>query len=102
MTWAPLGISRTSSDSVGRKATYRYDVWGTVVRPADLTSGAYKGGGRPEDFAARVRSGIQPSGMPAHAALTDAHVADLVRFMRALPYPRELPPDLRAKVYPGQ
>lgn len=89
-------------EDFGRKATYRYDVWGTVVRPAVLTQPVYKGGNRPEDLAGRVRFGIGPSGMPAHAAMTDAQLTDVVRFVRALPYPRELPPDVRSKVYPGQ
>ena len=92
----------TCHEDFGRKKTFRYDVWGTVVRPADLTAGTYKGGNRPEDLASRIRFGIPPSGMPAHGAMTDAQVADLVRFVRALPYPRELPPDVRSKVYPGQ
>jgi mono/diheme cytochrome c family protein len=90
----------TCHEDFGRKATYRYDVWGTVVRPADLTAGQYKGGNRPEDLYHRVRGGIQPSGMPAHPALTDRQVWDLVHFVRALPYPRELPPDVRSAVYP--
>jgi mono/diheme cytochrome c family protein len=89
-------------EDFGRKATYRYDVWGTVVRPAVLTEPQYKGGNRPEDLASRVQFGISPSGMPAHSAMTDAQSADVVRFVRALPYPRELPPDVRGKVYPGQ
>jgi mono/diheme cytochrome c family protein len=92
----------TCHEDFGRKPTFRYDVWGTVVRPADLTAGMYKGGNRPEDLASRIRFGISPSGMPAHASLSDAQLADLVRFVRALPYPRELPPDVRSKVYPGQ
>jgi mono/diheme cytochrome c family protein len=86
-------------EDFGRKATYRYDVWGTVVRPAELTTPAYKGGSKPEDQFRRIRGGISPSGMPAHPSLTDAQVWDLVRFVRALPYPRELPPDVRGKVY---
>lgn len=98
---APGGTSCISChEDFGRKATYRYDVWGTVVRPADLTSGVYKGGNAPAELYHRVRGGIQPSGMPAHATLTDRQAWDLVHFVRALPYPRELPPDVRAKVYP--
>jgi mono/diheme cytochrome c family protein len=98
---APGGAGcATCHEDFGRKATFRYDVWGTVVRPADLTAGGFKGGDRPEDLYQRVRGGIQPSGMPAHPALTDAQVWDVVRFVRALPYPRELPDDVRAKAYP--
>ncbi|HJZ55454.1 MAG TPA: cytochrome c [Gemmataceae bacterium] len=98
---APGGTSCISChQDFGRKATYRYDVWGTVVRPADLTGTNLKSGNGPDVLFHRVRGGIQPSGMPAHPTLTDAQVWDLVHFVRALPYARELPPDVRAKVYP--
>ena len=86
-------------EDFGRRATFRYDVWGTVVRPADLTTGARKGGNRAEDVYHRIRGGIQPSGMPSHPGLTDAQVWDLVHFVRAVPFQRELPPDVRGKVY---
>ncbi|MDB5307759.1 MAG: Cytochrome c [Gemmataceae bacterium] len=92
----------TCHEDFGRKATYRYDVWGTVVRPADLTAGGFKGGDRPEDLYHRIRGGIQPAGMPAHPGLTDTQVWDLAHFVRALPYPRELPPAVRGAVYPGK
>jgi len=84
----------------GRTAGYWYDIWGTVVRPPDLTAPVRKSGDRPDDLYPRIRGGIMPSGMPAHPTLSDAQVWDLVNFVRALPYPRELPPDVRAKVYP--
>ena len=90
----------TCHEDFGRMATYRYDVWGTVVRPADLTAPARKGGDRPEEVFHRIRGGIQPAGMPAHPALTDTQVWDVAHFVRALPFPRDLPPDVRAKVYP--
>jgi len=90
----------TCHEDFGRKATYRFDVWGTVVRPAELTAGEFKGSDRPEELFHRIRGGIQPVGMPAHPSLTDAQVWDLVWFVRALPFPRELPDDVRAKVYP--
>jgi mono/diheme cytochrome c family protein len=86
----------------GRKATYRYDVWGTVVQPANLTDVNRKAGASPDALYSRVRFGIQPSGMPAHPTLSDAQVWDLVHFVRALPYSRELPDDVRAKVYPDR
>lgn len=85
-------------EDFGRKAAYRYDVWGTIVRPADLTVGQYKRESGPEDFFRRIRNGIAASGMPAHASLSDAQVWDLVRFVRSVPFPRELPPDVRGKV----
>jgi mono/diheme cytochrome c family protein len=85
----------------GRKPVLRYDVWGTVAKPADFTATTLKGGKRPEDVFARIRGGIAPVGMPAHPELTDRQVWDLVRFVRSLPYPRELPEDVRAAVYPN-
>ena len=88
-------------EDFGRKATYRYDIWGTVVRPANLTDRDRKGGDSPEATYQRARGGIGPSGMPAHGSLSEREVWDLVRFVRSLPYPRELPPDVRQKVYPG-
>ncbi len=87
-------------ENYGRASQLKYDVWGQAVRPPDLTQLKAKGGDRAEDLAARVRFGIAPSGMPAHPVLTEAQLLDVVRFVRALPYPRELPPDVRAKVYP--
>jgi mono/diheme cytochrome c family protein len=90
----------TCHEDFGRKAAYRYEVWGTAARVKDLTQAGFKGGDRPEDLYHRVRHGIQPVGMPAHPTLTDSQIWDLVRFVRALPYPRELPDDIRAKVYP--
>jgi mono/diheme cytochrome c family protein len=90
----------TCHEDFGRRTTYRYDVWGTVVRPAELTAGGFKGGDRPESLFHRIRDGIQPSGMPAHPSLKDDQVWDLVWFVRATPFPRELPEDVRSKVYP--
>lgn len=85
----------------GRADAYRYDAWGGVVRVPDLTRGEYRWGKQPADLAARVRHGVGPSGMPANESLTDAQVADLTLFVRELPYPNRLPPDVRDQVYPG-
>ncbi len=85
----------------GRKPVLRYDVWGTVAKPADLTqNNVFKGGARPEDVFARVRFGIPAVGMPAHPKLSDREVWDVVRFVRSAPYMRELPPDVLNAVYP--
>jgi hypothetical protein len=78
----------------------RYDVWGTVAKPADLTGPTRKGGARHEDLFDRIRGGIPAVGMPAHPEMTDRQVWDLVRFVKSLPYPRELPPEVRKGVYP--
>jgi mono/diheme cytochrome c family protein len=90
----------TCHEDFGRQATYRYDVWGTVVRPGELTEATYRGGKRPVDLFWRIRGGIGPSGMPAAASLDDGQVWDLVHFVQALPYPKMLPPDVREKVFP--
>jgi mono/diheme cytochrome c family protein len=98
---APGGTSCISCHAdFGRKPTFRYDVWGTVVQPANLTGLTLKAGSSPEQLFGRVRHGIAPSGMPAHPSLSDAQVWDVVHFVRALPFPRELPEDVRLKIYP--
>jgi mono/diheme cytochrome c family protein len=89
----------------GRQVPFRYDEWGTLVRPANLTAGIYRGGRRPIDLYWRIRGGIRPSGMPSaelksdHANKTDEYW-DVVNFVQALPYPRMLPEDIRDRIYP--
>jgi len=87
----------------GRQVPYKFDVWGTPVRPANLTHNLYRGGRRPIDIYWRVRGGIPPSGMPAGAGLMagddDAKVWDVVHFVQALPYPGMLPPSVKEKIY---
>jgi mono/diheme cytochrome c family protein len=92
----------TCHGEFGRKPVLRYDVWGTVAKPANLaaTDPIYKGGARAEDIFARIRGGIAPVGMPAHPELTERQVWDLVRFVKSLPNPHELPPEIRKAVYP--
>lgn len=87
----------------GRQAPFRYDKWGTLVRPANLTTGVYRGGRRPVDLYWRIRGGIDPSQMP-RANLDDKGDGtdpywDLVNFVQALPYPRMLPKDIRDEIY---
>lgn len=91
----------TCHEDYGRQAKYRYDNWGTVVKPLDLVEGAYRGGKTPTDLFYRIRGGIGPSGMPAAATLSEQQVWDLVHFVMALPYPKALPPDIRGRVYPS-
>jgi mono/diheme cytochrome c family protein len=83
----------------GRASEPRYDFWGTVVRPRDLTAGKYRGGSRPRDFFCRIHSGITGSEMPAFDSLPVSELLDLVSFLRALPYPKMLPENLRQQVY---
>jgi mono/diheme cytochrome c family protein len=94
----------------GRQAPFRYDKWGTLVRPANLTAGVYRGGRRPIDLYWRIRGGIDPSQMP-RADFDDKTANkdqwrdqadpywDLVNFVQALPYPRMLPDDIREDIY---
>ena len=71
----------------GRQATFRFDYWGTLVRPADLTRGVYRGGGRPVDIYYRIHSGINGSGMaPFGASLSGEQLWDIVNFVRTLPF----------------
>ncbi|HMC89584.1 MAG TPA: c-type cytochrome [Gemmataceae bacterium] len=86
----------------GRQSAYKYDAWGTVVKPLDLTTGVYRGGRRPIDLYWRVHSGINGVTMPASSSnLTPEEVWDVVNFLQVLPYPKmrekygvklELPP----------
>lgn len=87
-------------EDFGRKSALRYTVWGTAARPKNLTEPGFKGGDRLDDLYHRIRHGVQPVGMPSHPGLTDSQVWDVARFVKALPYPRELPADVRARVYP--
>jgi mono/diheme cytochrome c family protein len=83
----------------GREAKYQYDVWGTVLKPGDLTETRRKGGTAPEQLYHRIRGGIGPSNMPAPTGLSDQQFWDLVNFVKAMPYPDRLPEDVKAKVY---
>lgn len=91
----------------GRQSSYRYDNWGTLVRPRDLTVATYRGGRRPVDLYWRVAGGILGSGMPesAHSKIKEPKPYppeawwDLVNFVQALPYPNMLPEKVRQKVY---
>lgn len=87
----------------GRKPVLRYDVWGTVAKPADFSQTNFKGGNTPEDVYARVRFGIPSVGMPAHGPpkYSERDVWDLVRFVTSAPYMDRLPPDVRAAMYPN-
>ena len=87
----------------GRQVPFRYDEWGTLVRPANLTAGVYRGGRRPIDLYWRIRGGIDPSGMPRADLKSDKEIDqywDMVNFVQALPYPQMLPEDIRFRIYP--
>jgi mono/diheme cytochrome c family protein len=72
----------------GRQSTFKYDDWGTIVRPANLMLGTYRGGRRPIDLFWRIQAGVNGSAMPSSTSLTTEQVWDLVNFVRILPYPK--------------
>jgi mono/diheme cytochrome c family protein len=74
----------------GRQALFKFDKWGTMVRPANLTTGVFRGGRRPIDLYWRIHSGINGSNMVGSPVLTGAQTWDLVNFLQALPYPNML------------
>jgi mono/diheme cytochrome c family protein len=84
----------------GRRNNFIWDDWGTVVRPADLTVGTYRGGRRPLDLYWRVEGGIGTY-MPKYDQ-DPKSVWDLVTFIQALPYPAMLPDEIRKEVYGAQ
>lgn len=83
----------------GRQEQFRYDAWGAANRVSDLTRGEYRWG---TDFAARVRHGIPAANMPANPGLSAAEVQHLAAFLRDLPAPGRLPPEIRDQVYPAK
>jgi mono/diheme cytochrome c family protein len=88
----------TCHKDFGRQVYFRYDDWGTLVRPANLTHPVYRGGRRPLDVYWRVSGGIPGSGM-VPANLSAQGYWDLVNFVQALPYPQMLPGALEEKRY---
>jgi mono/diheme cytochrome c family protein len=81
------------------------DVWGHEAAAADLTSGMYRGGGRPIDIYRRIYSGINGTPMPSFAQVFDKSPDDiwyLVHFIRDLGERRRrnLPP-LSPSTTPG-
>ncbi|MBI2808399.1 MAG: cytochrome c [Planctomycetes bacterium] len=77
-------------NNFGRQALYRFDQWGTLVRPNNLPLGQLRGGKRPVDVYYRIHSGINGSGMtPFGDAFrgNEQYIWDLVNFVTVLPYP---------------
>jgi mono/diheme cytochrome c family protein len=73
----------------GRQITYFYDAWGTIGRPADLTTGIHRGGRRPIDLYWRIDSGVNGSNMPAfNTFLKTQDIWDMVNFVQILPFPK--------------
>jgi mono/diheme cytochrome c family protein len=94
------GKCRQCHNDFGRANDYKYDEWGTIVRPANLTAGTYRGGRRPLDLYYRISAGINGSKMPAHdTALKPEEIWDIVNFLEAMPYRNMLPPEVKEQVY---
>jgi mono/diheme cytochrome c family protein len=79
----------------GRAEQLKFDLWGTVVQPRNLTLGVYRGGRKGEDLYARVYGGIYPSTMPDSKAKAVApapdkpdELWDVVHFLQTLADPR--------------
>jgi mono/diheme cytochrome c family protein len=86
----------------GRQVPYKYDLWGTLVRPANLTVGIYRGGRRPLDIYWRIKGGIPPSAMPEAPPMDPDDYWDLVNFVQTLPYRnmlQKLTPEVYDKIY---
>jgi hypothetical protein len=77
----------------GRQPNLVYDAWGTIVRPANLTTGVYRGGRRPIDLYYRLHSGINGANMAklegsqAEGMSYEKKIWDLINFLTILPYP---------------
>ena len=85
----------------GRNDRYLYDIWGTIVRPANLTTGIFRGGRRPIDLYFRVHGGINGSKMPAvnDEVKQAKQIWDIVEFLQALPHKAMLPDKVRGDIY---
>jgi mono/diheme cytochrome c family protein len=92
---------RSCHNDFGRANDFKYDDWGTIVRPANLTAGIYRGGRRPLDLFYRIHSGVNGAQMPAFngSPLSPEQIWDIVNFLEAMPYKNMLPPEVRAQVY---
>jgi mono/diheme cytochrome c family protein len=63
------------------------DSWGKMARPANLTLGVFRGGGRPIDLFRRMHSGVKGTPMASQSSnLKDEEIWDLVNFVLYLPY----------------
>ncbi len=64
------------------------DSWGNQARPANLTVGVYRGGGRPIDLFRRIHSGIKGTPMPGQSTnlQKEEEIWDLVNYIKSLPF----------------
>jgi mono/diheme cytochrome c family protein len=86
---APKDVNcRSCHTDYGRQAKYRFDEWGTLVQPRNLTLGVFRGGRRPVDLYYRIHSGINGSGMNIFGkTISNNTIWDLVNFAQAMTYP---------------
>ncbi|MBI1833030.1 MAG: cytochrome c, partial [Planctomycetes bacterium] len=74
----------------GRQARFRFDDFGTLTRPNNLTQGVFRGGRRPVDLYFRIHSGIPGTDMVLSGgtfAGNEEYIWDIVNFITVLPYP---------------
>lgn len=74
----------------GRQAKFKFDEWGTLVRPNNLPQGMLRGGKRPVDIYYRIHSGIPGSEMTPFGSVfegNEQYLWDLVNFVTVVPYP---------------
>jgi mono/diheme cytochrome c family protein len=90
-----MGTCAGCHQDFGRAEQLKFDLWGTVVQPRNLTLGVYRGGRRGEDLYCRVYAGIYPATMPDSKAKADGAkpgepdgVWDVVHFLQMLGDPR--------------
>ena len=101
----------------GRDPQFKYDLWGTVVMPRNLTLGVYRGGRDGAALYARLYGGIYPSGMTEHKLLLAGSaptpgkpdkIWEIVHFLQALSDPnarqrlreQKVEPDIAVKIEP--
>jgi len=76
----------------GRQARFRFDDWGTLTRPNNLSLGVFRGGRRPVDLYYRIHSAMPGTDMILSGTDTafggkEEYIWDLVNFLTVLPYP---------------
>jgi len=81
----------------GRTPVLKFDAWGGMTQPRNLTLGVYRGGRKGEDLYTRLYSGISGAGMPAHKQILEKsppedgqpdRIWDMVHFLQVLSDPR--------------
>lgn len=80
----------------GRDAAFKYDAWGTIVKPRNFFSNMYRGGRKPIEIYWRIAGGINGADMAPFAknpaSITeeeDKQIWDLISFLQILPFPEK-------------